>query len=51
MDESIMAAIISVHMMRNDLNDMPIVPGMPHRPMSMRTAQTMVTTQQHAVMV
>ena len=46
-----MAAIISVHMMRNAPKDMPIVPGMPHRPMSMRTAQMMVSTQQHAVTV
>ena len=50
MDVNIMAAIISVNMTRNDGNDMPIVPGLPHKPMSMRTAQTMVTTQQHAVM-
>jgi hypothetical protein len=32
----------------NDGNDIPIVPGMPHRPMSMLTAQPMVTTQQAA---
>ena len=47
-DDSIIAAIISVHMTRNEPNDMPIVPGMPHRPMSIWTAQTMVTTQQAA---
>jgi len=47
-DDSIIAAIISVHMTRNEPNGMPIVPGMPHRPMSIWTAQVMVTTQQAA---
>ncbi len=47
-DDSIMAAIIRVHMIRNDESDMPIVPGMPHRPMSIWTAQAMVATQQAA---
>ena len=47
-DDSIMAAIISVHMTRNYGSDMPMVPGMPHRPMSIWTAQAMVATQQAA---
>ena len=38
-------------MMRNEMNDMPIVPGIPQSPMSMRIAQRMVIAQQHAVMV
>ena len=47
-DDSIMAAIISVHMTRNDGNDMPMVPGMPRRPMSIWTAHAIVATQQAA---
>ena len=48
-DDSIIAAIISVHMTRNEPNDMPIVPGMPHRPISIWTAHPMVATQQAAL--
>jgi hypothetical protein len=46
-----MAAIMSVHITRNDPNDMPMVPGMPHRPMSIRTVHRMVITQQLTLMV
>ena len=40
-----------VHMMRNEVNDIPIVPGIPQSPISMRIAQTMVIAQQEAVAV
>ena len=49
-DDSIMAAIINVHITRNDGNDIPIVPGVPNRPISIWTAQAMVATQQAAPM-
>ena len=47
-DDSIMAAIIKAHMIRNDGSDMPIVPGIPHKPMSIWTTQRTVTAQQAA---